>query len=123
MKVATVGDERKRRVNESHVPTGIAAGVFVARRQEYTMVAIEGVDNGLDRSFDRNAFDDTADIDATASAVGINAGDMGCSAGHSSLLHCARAWSCKAAGPRPLSRGGGPEKTKAASCKAAPLTL
>src|SRR6266850_6602701 len=106
----TAGDEDKRRVSKPHVPARVAARVFVARRQQHPAVAIERVNNRFDCPFDRNAFNDTADIDTTTSAVGIGAGDMGCSASHSSLLHCGGTGPTKQQDRNLSLRGGGPKK-------------
>jgi hypothetical protein len=53
-------------------------------------LTIEGVNEGIDSTVDRNAFNDTADFDPTLGEVGIGTGGE-CDTGHNVLL--IRLWS------------------------------
>ena len=70
-KVAAARDEGNRRIDEAHVPAGVAAGVLVARGEEHALTAVERIDDGFDRVGDWQVFDETMDGNAAAAAVAI----------------------------------------------------
>src|SRR5262249_38885855 len=67
--LATSGTEDEGRIDESHVPAGVAPRVLVARRQQDSPTLIERVDDGLDGVPDGKILDRPMDADTATGFV------------------------------------------------------
>src|SRR5262249_56699582 len=68
-KIAIAGGQSERRVDEAHVPGGVAPGVLVARGQEHPAMGVERLDDRLDRVSDGDLVDSSMDADPARGLV------------------------------------------------------